>query len=153
MKYMQIDFLQPIYTLTFSNGLIACLVFMGIGTMCDIGYVLERPFISMTIALFAEAGTILTYPIARAMGLDAGSSAAVSIIGGADGPMVLFASLKLAPELFVPISIVAYLYLSLTYGGYPYLIKLLIPKSMRGKAIVREQRKSKITSKQKLVPE
>ena len=150
MKYMQIDFLQPIYTLTFSNGLIACLVFMGIGTMCDIGYVLERPFISMTIALFAEAGTILTYPIARAMGLDAGSSAAVSIIGGADGPMVLFASLKLAPELFVPISIVAYLYLSLTYGGYPYLIKLLIPKSVRGKAIVREQRKSKITSKQKL---
>ena len=132
MKYMQIDFLQPIYTLTFSNGLIACLVFMGIGTMCDIGYVLERPFISMTIALFAEAGTILTYPIARAMGLDAGSSAAVSIIGGADGPMVLFASLKLAPELFVPISIVAYLYLSLTYGGYPYLIKLLIPKSVRG---------------------
>lgn len=33
--------------------------------MCDIGYVLKRPFISMTIALFAEAGTILTYPIAR----------------------------------------------------------------------------------------
>lgn len=58
------------------------------------------------------------------MGLDAGSSAAVSIIGGADGPMVLFASLK-----------------------------LLIPKSIGGKAIVREQRKSKITSKQKLVPE
>lgn len=43
MKYMQIDFLQPVYTLTFSNGLIACLVFMGIGSMCDIGYVLERP--------------------------------------------------------------------------------------------------------------
>lgn len=53
MKYMQIDFLQPVYTLTFSNGLIACLVFMGIGSMCDIGYVLERPFTSMTIALFA----------------------------------------------------------------------------------------------------
>ncbi len=30
-------------------------------------------------------------------------------------------------------------------------LKLLIPKSVRGKAIVREQRKSKITSKQKLV--
>lgn len=53
MKYMQIDFLQPVYTLTFSNGLIACLVFMGIGSMCGIGYVLERPFTSMTIALFA----------------------------------------------------------------------------------------------------
>lgn len=151
MKYMQIDFLQPVYTLTFSNGLIACLVFMGIGSMCDIGYVLERPFTSMTIALFAEAGTVLTYPIARLMGLDPGSSAAVSIIGGADGPMVLFASLKLAPDLFVPISIVAYLYLSLTYGGYPYLIKLLIPKSKRGKVIVREKRPSRISPKEKIV--
>ena len=151
MKYMQIDFLQPLYTLTFSNGLIACLVFMGIGTMCDIGYVLEHPFISMTIALFAEAGTVLTYPIARAMGLEQGAAAAVSIIGGADGPMVLFASLKLAPELFVPISIVAYLYLSLTYGGYPYLIKLLIPKDKRGKVINRPKKKSSISSKEKLV--
>ena len=30
MNMMQIDFLQPVYTLTFSNGLIACFVFMGI---------------------------------------------------------------------------------------------------------------------------
>lgn len=29
MNVMQIDFLQPIYTLTFSNGLIACFVFYG----------------------------------------------------------------------------------------------------------------------------
>lgn len=33
MTYMQINFLQPIYNLTFSNGLIACLVFMGIGIL------------------------------------------------------------------------------------------------------------------------
>lgn len=113
MTYMQINFLQPIYNLTFSNGLIARLVFMGIGILCDIGYVLEHPFISMTIALFA--------------------------------------SLKLAPELFVPISIVAYLYLSLTYGGYPYLIKLLIPKEMRGKQIPKEKKVSKIRPKEKIV--
>src|SRR5574344_2632663 len=55
MKYMQINFLHPVYTLTFSNGLIACLVFMGIGILCDLGYVLDHPFISMTLALFAEA--------------------------------------------------------------------------------------------------
>lgn len=151
MKFLQIDFLQPLYTFTFSNGLIACLVFMGIGILCDIGYVLEHPFISMTIALFAEAGTILTYPIALLMGLDPGSAAAVSIIGGADGPMVLFASLKLAPDLFVPISIVAYLYLSLTYGGYPYLIKLLVPKHLRGKVIQTEKKKSQISKKSKIV--
>ena len=31
VEIMQVNFLQPIYNLTFSNGLIACLVFMGIG--------------------------------------------------------------------------------------------------------------------------
>lgn len=151
MKYLQIDFLQPIYTFTFSNGLIACLVFMGIGVLCDIGYVLAHPFISMTIALFAELGTVATYPIAKLMGLSDGASAAVSIIGGADGPMVLFASLKLAPEYFVPITIVAYLYLSLTYGGYPYLIRLLIPKGFRSKEIVDTKPKHNISSSEKLV--
>jgi len=151
MKYMQIDFLQPIYTLTFSNGLIACLVFMGIGVLCDIGFVLAHPFISMTIAMFAELGTVATFPIAKLMGLSDGAAAAVSIIGGADGPMVLFASLKLAPEYFVPITIVAYLYLSLTYGGYPYLIRLLVPKELRGKAVVTPKPKHNITSKEKLI--
>ncbi len=151
MKYMQINFLQPVYTLTFSNGLIACLVFIGIGILCDLGYVLDHPFISMTIALFAELGTVATYPIAKLMGLSDGAAAAVSIIGGADGPMVLFASLKLAPEYFVPISIVAYLYLSLTYGGYPYLIKLFIPPHLRGKVIKREKPAQRITSGEKMI--
>ncbi|HEY3452013.1 MAG TPA: sodium ion-translocating decarboxylase subunit beta [Myxococcales bacterium] len=129
---MQIDFIQPIYTLTFSNGLIACFVFMGIGAMTDIRYVLVRPFTSMFLALCAELGTVATLPIAVAMGLSLREAASIAMVGGADGPMVLYTSLMLAKDLFVPITVVAYLYLSLTYGGYPYLIKLLVPKKYRG---------------------
>lgn len=152
MNILQIDFLQPIYTFTFSNGLIACLVFMGIGVICDIGMVLAHPFIGMFIAMFAELGTVATFPIARLLGLTNGEAAAVSIIGGADGPMVLFTSLTLAPALFVPITIVAYLYLSLTYGGYPFLIRLMIPKELRGKVIITKNKKiDRITSKEKLI--
>lgn len=58
-------------------------------------------------------------------------AASVAMVGGADGPMVLFTSLILAKHLFVPITVVAYLYLGLTYGGYPYLVKLLIPQRLR----------------------
>ncbi len=152
INIMQINAFQPIYNLTFSNGLIACFVFMGIGVICDIGMVLEHPFIGMFLAMCAELGTILTFPIAKLMGLDNGAAAAVSIIGGADGPMVIFTSLKLAPDLYVPITIVAYLYLSLTYGGYPFLIRLFIPKSIRGKVVVkRTKRESHITSQEKLI--
>lgn len=39
----------------------------------------------------------------------------------------------LAPHLFVPISVIAYLYLFLTYAGYPWLLKMLVPKAIRGK--------------------
>ena len=132
LDILQIDFLQPVYTLTFSNGLIACFVFMGIGVLTDISFVLATPFTSMFIALCAELGTVATFPLAVAMGLNAREAAAISMVGGADGPMVLYTSLMLAKDLFVPITIVAYLYLSLTYGGYPYLIKLMVPKRLRG---------------------
>jgi oxaloacetate decarboxylase beta subunit len=132
LEILQIDFLQPIYTFTFSNGLIACLVFMGIGAITDLDYLLARPLMSMLIALAAELGTILTLPIAVAAGLTPNEAASIALVGGADGPMVLYGSLRLAPQLFVPIAVVAYLYLSLCYAGYPYLIKLLIPKRLRG---------------------
>jgi sodium ion-translocating decarboxylase beta subunit len=132
LDVLQINFLQPIYTFTFSNGLIACLVFMGIGAISDIGYMLIAPVRCMIIAVLAELGTMLTFPLAVGLGLHYNEAAAIAVVGTADAPMVLYASLLLSRDLFVPITIVAYLYLSLTYGGYPYLIRLLIPKELRG---------------------
>ncbi len=132
LEVLQIDFLQPIYTFTFSNGLIACLIFMGIGVISDIGFMLIAPFRCMTIAICAELGTLLTFPIAVAMGLPYNEAAAIAMVGSADAPMVLYTSLLLAKELFVPITIVAYLYLSLAYAGYPYLVRVMIPKDLRG---------------------
>ena len=132
VNIMQVNWLQPIYNFTFSNGLIACMVFFGIGVMSEIGFILARPWSSMVVAIFAEMGTFVTLVLGYKWGLPAGEAAAVASIGGADGPMVLFSSLMMAPKLFVPISIIAYLYLSLTYAGYPYLIKLLVPKKYRG---------------------
>lgn len=149
MYVLQVDFLQPIYTFAFSNGLIACMVFMGIGVLLDVGFVLARPFLSMFLALCAELGTVATFPIAVAMGLNYREAASIAMVGGADGPMVLFTSLTLARDLFVPITVVAYLYLGLAYGGYPYVIRALVPAKLRGlkmpaKATV------KVTSDEKL---
>lgn len=131
MGWLQINCMQPIYTFTFSNGLIACFVFMGIGSLLDIGYVLARPLQSMFVALCAEAGTILTLPIAMVFGLPITKAASVAMVGCADGPMVLFTALQLSPSIFAPITVVAYLYLGLCYGGYPYILKWLIPERLR----------------------
>ena len=130
MFYLQIDFLQPIYTFTFSNGLIACLVFMGIGAITDIDILLAKPYMSLFLAVCAELGTILTLPIAMAMGLMPNEAAAIALVGGADGPMVLYGSIMLARDLFVPITVVAYVYLGVCYAGYPLLVKI-IPRRLR----------------------
>ena len=150
VNIMQINWLQPVFTLTFSNGLIACFVFMGIGVLLDVGYIMARPFQSMVIALFAELGTFVVFPFAVGLGLTPQEAASVATIGGADGPMVLFTSLVLAKHLFVPITVVGYLYLGLTYGAYPYLIKWLVPARLRG-IDMSGDRGPVITSSQKLI--
>ncbi len=83
MYFLQIDFLQPIYTFTFSNGLIACLVFMGIGAITDIDILIAKPFMSFFLAIFAEFGTIVTLPIAMAMGLLPNEAAAIAVLPAA----------------------------------------------------------------------
>ena len=132
VQTLQIQWLQPVYSFTFSNGLIAVLVFLGIGSLLDVGFVMARPFRSMFIALCAEFGTLVAFPLGVWFGLPLADAAATSTIGGADGPMILFAALMLSEELFVPITVVAYLYLGLIYGGYPSMIKALVPRHIRG---------------------
>lgn len=147
---LQIQWLQPVYSFTFSNGLIACLVFLGIGSLLDVGFVMARPFKSMFIALCGEFGTFVAFPLGVWMGLPLADSAATATIGGADGPMVLFAALMLSDKLFVPITVVAYLYLGLTYGGYPFMIKALVPRHIRGLAMPMEHTHT-ITPDEKIV--
>lgn len=133
MQAIQVNFLQPIYNFMFSNNLIACLVFMGIGVRTELSFLLARPWTCIVIAIFAELGTFVTLALGvNFFGLDPSQAASVAIIGGADGPMVLFGTLMMAPQMFVSVSIIAYLYLSLTYAGYPYIIKALVPKKYRG---------------------
>jgi oxaloacetate decarboxylase beta subunit len=85
----------------------------------------------MFLAICAEFGTFITLPIGVWIGLPVNEAAATATIGGADGPMVLFASLMLAKQIFVPITVVGYLYLGLTYGGYPFMIRALVPPKIR----------------------
>ncbi|MCI7642921.1 MAG: sodium ion-translocating decarboxylase subunit beta [Lentisphaeria bacterium] len=152
MTLCQIDWLQPVYTFAFSNGLIACLIFLGIGSLLDIGFVMARPFQSMFIAFCAELGTLVTLPIAMLFkDMTIGDAASIALVGGADGPMVIFGSLKMAPDLFVPITVVAYLYLALAYGGFPYLIKFMVPKKLRMIEMPAEKNPFVATSAQKLI--
>ncbi|MEM2211214.1 MAG: sodium ion-translocating decarboxylase subunit beta [Nitrososphaerales archaeon] len=128
LKYF---WLQPIYTLLFPNELIACLVFMGIGAITDLDFFITKPYTSFFLAVFAELGTIFTVPLAVAIGFNYKEAFSIATIGGADGPIVLFTSLKLAPHLFVPITTIGYLYLSLLFLFQKHLNRITIPLKMR----------------------
>ena len=147
---MQKDWIQPIYNYAFSNNLIACFIFMGIGVLLDVGFLMARPFQSVFVAFCAELGTIITFPVAIACGLNYGEAASIAMVGGADGPMVLFTSLKLAKELFVPVTVVAYLYLGITYGAYPFLIRFLVPEALRKVRNKPPKKPIKVTADEKM---
>lgn len=147
---MQKDWIQPIYNYAFSNNLIACFIFMGIGVLLDVGFLMARPFQSIFVAFCAELGTIVTFPVAVACGLDYGEAASIAIVGGADGPMVLFTALKLAKDLFVPVTVVAYLYLGITYGAYPFLVRFLVPETLRKVRNKPTKKPVKVTANEKI---
>ncbi len=145
-----IYWLQPFYNFMFSNGLIACLVFFGIGVMTDITFLMARPYLSFILAAFAELGTIVTLPIAINLGFTPRQAAAIALIGGADGPIVLYSSLRLAPKLFVPITVVGYLYLSILYIFQRGLDELTIPSRFMG-VYMDPTKLPKISAREKLI--
>lgn len=151
IEALQVYFLQPFYTLAFANNLIACLIFLGVGAATDIEYFIAKPFLSMALAVAAELGTLATFPIAVTLGLNFNEAAAVSIVGGADGPMVIYTSIMLAEQLFVVVTVVAYLYLSIIYILYPFLIKVIVPKRLRGIEMPPLYETQKVSPKEKFI--
>ena len=132
MTAIQVNFLQPIYNFMFSNNLIACLVFMGIGARSEISFLLSRPWTCIIIAIFAEMGTFVTLALGvDFFGLDPASAASVAIIGGADGPTAILVALKMAPELLGAIAVCAYSYMALIPIIQPPIMRLLTTEKER----------------------
>ena len=123
-------------------GIYPPLIFLGIGTMTDFAPLISNPK-SLLLGAAAQFGIFGTYMGARlltATGLvdfTQKQSAAISIIGGADGPTAIFVTTKLAPHLLGSIAIAAYSYMALVPIIQPPIMKALTTKKER--AVVMEQ--------------
>lgn len=91
---MQVSIFQPIYNLTFSNGLIACLVFMGIGARMRSAFA-GKALESMIIAIFAEMGTLPRWRRAR--------MAAFGLTPDDSLPLWLRSAVRMAPWYSFPL--------------------------------------------------
>lgn len=89
------------------------IIFLGIGAMTDFGPLIANPK-SMLMGAAAQLGIFITFFGAYLLfGFSAKEAAAISIIGGADGPTAIYVAKKLAEHLLPAIAIAAYSYMAL----------------------------------------
>ena len=112
-------------------GVYPCLIFIGVGCMTDFGPLIANP-ISFIMGAAAQLGIYLAYFFAIFMGFNGREAAAISIIGGADGPTSIFLLNKLGQQhLMGPIAVAAYSYMSLVPIIQPPVMKLLTTEKER----------------------
>ena len=104
-------------------AILPSLIFMGVGAMTDFGPLIANP-ISFLLGAAAQLGIYVAYFLAMAMGFNGEAAAAISIIGGADGPTSIFLASKLGQtNLMGPIAVAAYSYMSLVPLIQPPIMK------------------------------
>ena len=112
-------------------AILPSLIFMGVGAMTDFGPLIANPK-SFLLGAAAQFGIFSAYLGAMAMGFSDKAAAAISIIGGADGPTSIFLAGKLQQTAILgPIAVAAYSYMSLVPIIQPPIMKLLTTEKER----------------------
>ena len=107
------------------------LIFLGVGALTDFGPLIANPK-SFLLGAAAQFGVFGAFFLAMLMGFSEAQAAAVSIIGGADGPTSIFLAMKLGQrELMGPIAVAAYSYMSLVPIIQPPIMKALTTEKER----------------------
>ena len=112
-------------------SILPSLIFMGVGAMTDFGPLIANP-ISFLLGAAAQLGIYAAYFLAILLQFNGKEAAAISIIGGADGPTSIFLCGKLGQTaLMGPIAVAAYSYMSLVPIIQPPVMKLLTTEKER----------------------
>ena len=112
-------------------SILPSLIFMGVGAMTDVGPLIANP-VSFLMGAAAQFGIYMAYFMAILLGFNGKSAAAISIIGGADGPTSIFLASKLGQTaLLGPIAVAAYSYMSLVPIIQPPVMKLFTTEEER----------------------
>ena len=112
-------------------SILPSLIFMGVGAMTDFGPLIANPK-SFLLGAAAQFGIYSAYFLAIFMGFNDKAAAAISIIGGADGPTSIFLAGRLGQTgLMGPIAVAAYSYMALVPIIQPPIMKALTTEKER----------------------
>ena len=112
-------------------AILPSLIFLGVGAMTDFGPLIANPK-SFLLGAAAQFGVFIAYVLAILLGFNDQAAAAISIIGGADGPTSIFLATKLGQTaLLGPIAVAAYSYMSLVPIIQPPIMRLCTTEKER----------------------
>lgn len=126
-----------IYSMGITNQFFPLLIFMGVGAMTDFGPLLANPKTALLggaaqFAIFGSlVGAVVLSTYVPGINFTLEQAAAISIIGGADGPTSIFVASKLAPELLGAIAVAAYSYMALVPLIQPPIMRALTTDAER----------------------
>jgi oxaloacetate decarboxylase beta subunit len=106
------------------------LIFLGLGALTDFGPLIANPRM-LLLGAAAQVGIFIAFMGSLWLGFDLKEAAAISIIGGADGPTTIYLNAIMAPELLGVTAVTAYSYMALVALIQPPIIRLLTTKEER----------------------
>ena len=128
------------------------IIFLGVGALTDFGPLIANPR-TFLLGAAAQMGVLGVFILAFLMqyigiGYSVSECAAISIIGGADGPTSIFLANRLAPHLIGAIAVSAYSYMALVPVIQPPVMRALTTKEERK---IRMQRLRPVSRLEKMV--
>ncbi len=130
------------------SSVFPCLIFLGVGAMTDFGPLIANPS-SLFLGAAAQLGIYCAFILGIALDIfSPQEAAAISIIGGADGPTAIFTASKIAPQLLGPIAVAAYSYMALIPMIQPPIMRALTTEKERK---IKMQMPRKVSKTEKII--
>ncbi|MBZ6527303.1 sodium ion-translocating decarboxylase subunit beta [Aerococcaceae bacterium DSM 111021] len=111
-------------------GIFPPLIFLCLGASTDFGPLIANPK-TLLLGGAAQFGIFAAFFGALALGMTPSESAAIGIIGGADGPTAIYLSSQLAEHILPTIAIAAYSYMALVPIIQPPIMRALTTEKER----------------------
>lgn len=129
------------------TGIFPALIFLCLGASTDFGPLIANPK-TLLLGGAAQFGIFAAFFGAIAFGMSPNESAAIGIIGGADGPTAIYGASQLAEHILPTIAIAAYAYMALVPIIQPPIMRALTTKEER-KTVMTQARP--VSKKEKII--
>lgn len=128
--------LHDLYVLGVQSGILPLLIFLGLGTLMDLGPLLAMPSLlfvgaAAQLGVFVTVFFVLTLNLVSGFQFDVADAASVAMVGGGNAPLVLFLTARVAPDLLGAIVLALYVGMATIHRLQPPIMRALTTDTER----------------------